>query len=93
MSSGMNGWSNKEKAKRAYLRRHNVHTFESTTCSPPSTAPRVHEGIQLGGGLASISEQLFSSVTAYHAQIGAGVSASALTCPSTDSASTPSSIR
>ena len=25
-SSGMNGWSNRSKAKKAYLRRHNVRT-------------------------------------------------------------------
>lgn len=88
----MNGWSSKSKAKKAYLRRHNMRTHivespnhqDSPPCSPPPTysartaAAPAQDGIRLGGGLASISEQLFSRVTSYHAQIGSSISPSAL---------------
>jgi hypothetical protein len=75
-SSGMNGWSSKAKAKQAYLRRHNVRTpdAEKARVAAAATAPP----LAMGGGLASISEQLYERVVGYHAQIGSGVSASAL---------------
>ena len=82
MSSGMNGWSSRSKAKKAYLRRHGVRSV--TVDSPPSPPaqlsrqPQQEARLSFGGGLASISEQLFQRVTSYHAQIGSGVSATTL---------------
>lgn len=84
-SSGINGWSNPSKAKKAYLRRHNIrpnsnedeHSPGSVTAHArnPATAT---DGLTLGGGLASISEQLYSRVTSFHAQIGSSATVATL---------------
>ena len=73
----MNGWSNRSKAKKAYLRRHGVRS-DGTSPERGAPSPQRSEGLRYGGGLASISEQLFELVTSYHAQIGSSVSPSAL---------------
>ena len=85
MSSGMNGWSNPSKAKKAYLRRHGLNKPPTVTVDsphsvvPPSSrrAPATGE-LTLGGGLASISEQLYSRVTTFHAQIGSSATVASL---------------
>ena len=81
----MNGWSNRSKAKKAYLRRHGVRS-DGTSPERGAPSPQRSEGLRYGGGLASISEQLFELVTSYHAQIGSSVSPSAAACATASSA-------
>ena len=70
-SSGINGWSNPSKAKKAYMRRHGMKTVAVGGNTVPNHAmPVASAPLRLDGGLASISEQLYDRVYRYHAQLG-----------------------
>ena len=72
-SSGINGWSNPSKAKKAYMRRHG-HGMKTVAVGgntmPNHAMPVASAPLRLDGGLASISEQLYDRVYRYHAQLG-----------------------
>ena len=57
-ASGINGWSNPSKAKKAYLRRHGVRTVEVADGMPqvpPARPSPAASSLSFGGGLASMS--------------------------------------